>query len=499
MFLTLGLCIIVVYKLTQQTLITNTLEINQGYAEKVAKTTEQFFNQSKSTLSAYSAEMVTNRHDPEELQHEIDEIYYSSKQFNSVLFADPNGRIITSSPQSLNLKNQTIKTAGSKQALQERSLIVSDPHKGISGKLTILVSTPVWGRNGEYLGFLGGSILLEENDALDSILKDHFYQDDSYLFVVCPSGNIIYHPNLKRIGESVIKNEAVQQVLKGKQGARRVLNTQNMDMLAGYSPVKSSGWGIISQTPTESTVNPSTHLIKYMLLYTSPFFLLFLFLALWLAKTIITPLKELAAYSENLCVGDFKQPMPNISPWYKEAEMLYKATALGVNSLKQQINHLSKEAYTDPLTQLANQRTIRMLISDWIGNHNKFAIIFIDLDSFKKVNDTYGHDTGDQVLKFLAKTMESEVRKQDICCRYGGEEFVILLPETNKHTALNVAERVRRKMAITPSPTGKIVTLSAGVAAYPADGDCFTDLFKAADKALYQAKRQGRNRIVVVE
>lgn len=113
------------------------------------------------------------------------------------------------------------------------------------------------------------------------------------------------------------------------------------------------------------------------------------------------------------------------------------------------------------------------------------------------MNDTYGHAIGDKVLQFLARHMESVARKGDICCRYGGEEFVMLLPNTTAEEAVRVAEQLRGILADTVSPCGRPVTLSAGIAVYPAMADTTEALIEAADNALYLAKQEGRNQVKV--
>ncbi|WP_339252774.1 GGDEF domain-containing protein [Sporosarcina sp. FSL W8-0480] len=123
-------------------------------------------------------------------------------------------------------------------------------------------------------------------------------------------------------------------------------------------------------------------------------------------------------------------------------------------------------------------------------------MLIFDIDKFKRVNDTYGHAMGDEVLKYLAESMLETTREGDICCRFGGEEFVILLPETDKLMAFNIAERLRKKMESTISPCGEIVTISIGIAMYPEDGKHPAELLELADQSLYEAKRIGRNRTV---
>ena len=173
------------------------------------------------------------------------------------------------------------------------------------------------------------------------------------------------------------------------------------------------------------------------------------------------------------------------------------------------INTLNKMSIHDQLTGLFNRREMERLLGlemDRLKRYNHpFSLIMIDIDHFKSVNDQYGHPIGDQVLRWLADIMEARVRKTDRCIRYGGEEFAIILPETNNENALTVAEWLRSKIANTPFwikyPDGTeieiSITVSMGIAEAPANAANEERLIEAADQALYQAKHNGRNQVVI--
>ncbi|MFI9654234.1 GGDEF domain-containing protein [Guyparkeria sp. GHLCS8-2] len=120
----------------------------------------------------------------------------------------------------------------------------------------------------------------------------------------------------------------------------------------------------------------------------------------------------------------------------------------------------------------------------------------IDLDHFKRVNDTYGHDVGDRVLVELTKRLAGEMREPDFLARWGGEEFVALLPETGPSEAARVAERLRRRIEVEPFPDVGPLTISLGLTNFRS-GDTSNTLLTRVDAALYEAKRTGRNRVVV--
>ncbi|MGV6800672.1 MAG: PleD family two-component system response regulator [bacterium] len=162
-------------------------------------------------------------------------------------------------------------------------------------------------------------------------------------------------------------------------------------------------------------------------------------------------------------------------------------------------------AVTDQLTGMFNRRYLathmETLFADREQSSHPISVLLVDIDHFKSVNDTYGHDVGDQVLKEVAKRMMASVRGVDIACRYGGEEFVFLMPDTNEETAHMVAERLRQLVEATQVIVNDElqldITVSVGTATvHKGSDDTAQQILKQADEALYTAKEGGRNRVV---
>jgi two-component system cell cycle response regulator len=162
-------------------------------------------------------------------------------------------------------------------------------------------------------------------------------------------------------------------------------------------------------------------------------------------------------------------------------------------------------AITDALTGLFNRRYMEShlgtLIEQAMSRGKPLTALVLDIDFFKTVNDTHGHDAGDDVLREFALRIKRSIRGIDLACRYGGEEFVVIMPETDMAVAAMVAERLRRRIAADPfaiqQGTGTIpVTISVGISAMRGKDDNAASILKRADQALYQAKREGRNRVV---
>jgi diguanylate cyclase (GGDEF)-like protein len=154
-------------------------------------------------------------------------------------------------------------------------------------------------------------------------------------------------------------------------------------------------------------------------------------------------------------------------------------------------------AETDALTRVANRRTFEAALERELARATRAAepvsLVMVDIDHFKLVNDTHGHQVGDDVLQIVAHALGSECRAIDTLARYGGEEFAVILPTCDAAEAVEIAERLRQAVASAPTPVK--VTSSAGVATYPLDSVNGAALVKAADEALYESKRNGRNRV----
>ena len=229
---------------------------------------------------------------------------------------------------------------------------------------------------------------------------------------------------------------------------------------------------------------------------------------------IVRELNFLSSIANEFSKKDFSKIedlRENLRRHSKEKNEIYKlkvAILKMVEALDQHIRQLQREresfenlAFTDPLTGLYNRRMFLEIAKKKLNEAKRYSeplsIIMLDIDHFKRINDTYGHDIGDVALKFLASILKNNVRASDIIARWGGEEFIILLPKTELKQAYKVAEKIRRivEMSTIELPDGERLrfTISLGVSSFAGYED-LEELIKQADIALYEAKRKGRNR-----
>ncbi len=166
------------------------------------------------------------------------------------------------------------------------------------------------------------------------------------------------------------------------------------------------------------------------------------------------------------------------------------------------VDRVKQLAYLDGLTGIFNRRYFEMRIGEEVERARRFgagmAVIMVDIDQFKRLNDEFGHLLGDEVLRQVSSIFHQQLRKIDVVCRFGGEEFAILLSQTNPQHAFSVAEKLRRMIESWQFPgVPRPVTISAGAATYPDHGTTRDELMKAADAGLYAAKQAGRNRVLL--
>jgi len=189
----------------------------------------------------------------------------------------------------------------------------------------------------------------------------------------------------------------------------------------------------------------------------------------------------------------------------RQLEKKLEASRDDIAALQRDLDDVRRESMLDPLTKIANRKSfdegLAGAIDDAKRTRAPLSLVLVDIDYFKKFNDTYGHQTGDQVLRLVAMTLKSNIKGRDLAARYGGEEFVAVLPSTDLDGAVIAAENVRKaiqaKELLKRSTNEKLgrITASFGVAMFRAD-DNASSLIERADRCLYAAKRAGRNRVV---
>ena len=497
LLLTLLVSSIVGYQSNKEALTSNTLELNRINAEKVAITTNDLLASAKKTL-AIAADHVSSKFLDEDNLQVLQLVKESNHIFNSVFISDSSGTVQITLPENLGVIGKKLESEAIQIALSQRRPLISEPYVGITGRYIILVSHPIFSKDGKFLGLIAGSIYLNEPNVFEVLLSSpSFSPSGSYVYVVSRQGELLFHPNKNRIGELVNTNPVVQSVLRGDKGERPVVNTLGDHMLAGYAPVHEVGWGVVSQSPYDKVNEASNRLVTQIFLYSAPILIIVLIVVILFTRYISGPLYKLASFAKDITIDDHRGlKVPTIHNWNYEANELKNTIEKTVLSMQNHISVLSDEPQKDTLTGLNNRRTMDRVLQEWLKRNLAYSYIILDIDHFKSVNDTYGHHMGDAVLQFLAAKMLELAGPDDVCCRFGGEEFVILSPGATAREAYTLAETIRETIAASPTPIGNTITISIGIADSSQLQDV-EDTKQRADAALYESKQNGRNRTTI--
>lgn len=485
------------YRVQHELIVSNAIESNRVYAKKMAEMTDIFMGLVFSQLE-YSAHMLSDELANERfLQQEVDRLKKQTDFFNAVVIVNAQGVIVSVSPETVAVKSIQLTDERSHQILTSQAPMITNPFLSPAGNNIISLSYPIFSQQGQYLGYIAGGIYLEHDNILMTILGKHAHQDGSYLYVVDDSRTLIHHPNKDRVGEVVLNNEVIDAVMQAENGGARITNSQGIDMLVGFAPVKHSGWGIVVQRSESLALSILNEQMWRVLLNLLPIGAMTLLIIWVLSFFISKPLWQLASAVKNFESHSSlktRHDLNAVRPWYFEASHLKQSFVGAFNIVSHTIDRLHLDTLTDPLTGLLNRRGLETAINNLRVQNTPFSVLALDIDHFKMVNDTFGHDAGDELLKVVATLIKVQAQDIDMVCRSGGEEFLVFLTNVDGHKAVTVAEDIRQSIATHSFAFIDTMTISIGVASWSGQGESISGIIENADFALYQAKNNGRNR-----
>lgn len=299
--------------------------------------------------------------------------------------------------------------------------------------------------------------------------------------------------------------KGVRACLKGETGcdAEGYLDYRGVKVLGFWQWIPEYNWGLMSEMDVDEAYRDLYALNRALICIA-----LALTLATWMAAVFIgrkftAPIHCLISATRTIASGDLSRAVGLRSrDEFGELATAFDSMREELSQKRQKLEELS---ITDGLTGLYNRRYMEATLEEEIIRANRYqrplSLLFMDIDHFKSYNDSFGHLEGDKALRGLAETILRNIRnKIDVACRYGGEEFVVVLPESNGEQAVVVAERIRRDFSQLGFKPGSVIepiyiTLSVGVAFLKAEEEG-VNLLERADQAMYQAKSSGRNRVV---
>jgi diguanylate cyclase (GGDEF)-like protein len=267
---------------------------------------------------------------------------------------------------------------------------------------------------------------------------------------------------------------------------------------------------VVAEIPATAAFREVTRMRNLTLLLVSTLLVGIGLIAYLLGLFIVRPLARLTKGAAKVAAGNLDVDLPVLSGGevgyltevFNNMVVRLREGHQALDAANETLRHKNEEletlSVTDVLTGLHNRRRLMESLTDEVRRSQRlkhtFSVLMVDVDHFKKYNDTFGHLAGDGVLARVAALLREATREVDDVARYGGEEFLVMLPETGMTEALEIAERVRARVAAEVFP-GRRITVSIGVSEFPLYGNTPEQVIAAADEALYEAKREGRDRV----
>ncbi|WP_236640210.1 sensor domain-containing diguanylate cyclase [Dickeya undicola] len=491
-----------IYYVQKEIIKKQSFQSDINYSSGLAASTDMFFSTAESQL-AYSAALLSNDvhyGNFARLQSEVQRIHQFSPYFNSIVVVSTRKIIIASSPPELKLSGMPLVSHASKMALESRGLFISSPYTSITGNYLFFISMPIFDDAGNYLGYIGGTIYLNNQKIINQFMKTQFNNEELNTYVIDKEGTMLYSSNISNIGNKFYDLSFMEAAFQQEKGSIMMPDEHGVLSPAGFARIKKSDWIVITQQPMQVMEETLRSVMIQVLKIGAPAGLLTSLILMLLAFYITRPLRQLAKSASAMDQPGVISKIRSVKAWYNEVEQLKRVLLMGTVLLHKRIGRLSSEAYTDPLSGMLNRRGMQESLEEIRNEYKKISVIAIDIDHFKLINDSFGHDVGDEVIRKLSQQIRKNFRKTDLICRIGGEEFLILLPGSDIHVAIAIAERLRHNVANTVYLSGsnhRQITISIGVTTFDPQKSALDVAIKTADNALYKAKNGGRNQVVV--
>jgi len=375
----------------------------------------------------------------------------------------------------------------------------------------IFIADPIRTPDGKVIAMLGAKLSFS---AFDRLLT-YTQTDTRETYIINKQGKILASAHLfsSPHREVDLDHARVAKLYDHEGRPTTYVSYAGQTVIGALKVVPSLGWGVVAETDKSKAFSPIETLQRMTLILVGCLLIGIGLCAYILGATIVSPLRRLTQGADQVAAGNLAVALPvktHSEVGYLTQVFNHMVDRLrrsreeldNVNSeLQEKNNKLHQLAITDELTGLFNRKhlmeTLNAEVTRSKRNDHSFALLVIDIDHFKLINDTYGHQKGDEVLHLLGNIFNDTVRSCDYVARYGGEEFIVILPEVGTAGGLEVAERIRERVARESiNRKGDRITVSIGMAMFAEHGDTTEILFQQADKALYAAKTAGRNRVV---
>lgn len=445
----------------------------------------------------------------------LDIFVRSSAIFTGGIVTDKNGimQLFYSSPQGiieLKQKNDISRRDFIQYPLAKNQSYLSDVIITDANPSPVIFVSSLVMQDSQASGVLALSInLWNENNIFHSLVNGFQEKKQGNIYVVDGQGTIVFHTDRNKVGHKIYPS-ILSQIAENKEGMLVNVSTENGNVDIALSKLEKNNWVVVYEMDHEEIY----FMIKsgrYMSVGTMVLVLMLGLLASGIfARIILKPLEEITNATEQVAAGDLTQQID--CKGQEDFRGLIKNFNIMTTNLRFQYDELERLSLQDHLTGLANRRyceqQLHLELERACRLRHCSTLLLLDIDDFKNINDKFGHLEGDKALKLLASALKGLVREVDLPARFGGEEFLVLLPETSLAQGQIVAEKIRKTISQlkVDSRKGNITfTVSIGIAGTEQEVDfrCASldyaedELLKRADEALYQAKSMGKNRVEI--
>ena len=417
--------------------------------------------------------------------------------FTELLVLDSRGEVVARTYGSRPGGSMPVPGSAWLRDLRAGTPVVGRPEWEEAGQRVVVpVGVPVTGSGGRFLGALAGRFTLR---TVNQTLVRFVPRPGGRVSLLTEDGILITSSDP---GPSVplrtkLPDAARRSLFEGSGTAVGYTSFRGTDVVGALQPVGRANWAVVAEVETAEAFRQVRELRDLTLAIVAALVIGVGSLGYLLGSLIVRPLNRLAQGARTVAAGDLAVDLPVMSGGeVGHLTAVFNDMVARLRAARQELERLS---VTDGLTGLYNRRRLAEAIQEEEQRFERsgrgFALLMADIDRFKEYNDTFGHVAGDQVLARMGVILRELTREVDCAARFGGEEFAIMMPETDLDGAAAVAERIRQRLSEEVIAGGR-VTLSIGIAVYPQHGQTPQAALEAADAALYEAKGKGRNRVV---
>ena len=381
----------------------------------------------------------------------------------------------------------------------------------------IVIAQPIRTTNERLLGVLVAKLNFQ---TISKILMKYARGEIGELYLITQDGFLLVssHPLSAEFLQTKLLHNTTLKLFSQEGEPQTYLGYHNQPVVGALKRISELGWGVVAEKQRAKAYAQIVRLRNLTLALVVALLFLIGLTAYLLSLSLVRPLNRLTSGAGKVASGDLDVDVPVSSG----SEVGYltevfndmvarlrqgREELASINeTLRQKNIELHQISITDSLTGLYNRKHLMETLDKEVTRSERyshpFSLLVIDIDHFKKYNDTYGHLAGDEVLRRLASVFKKTIRSSDYAARYGGEEFIIILPEISPEQGVEAAERIRREVAeqrFEGDGEAIAVTISVGVASYPENGGDAETVMRNADEALYEAKKVGRNQVILAD